>query len=71
MIPKKIKRRAIVGAGLLAVIAGVALPRLFRPKRLGDAEFAARYATSLQKPANGMSVYHLGHSLVGRDMRLC
>jgi hypothetical protein len=62
------KRRAIVVAGLVAVIAGFAVPRLTRPKRLSAEGFAARYAVPLRAPEAGLSVYHLGHSLVGRDM---
>ena len=38
------------------------------PATLSDAAFAARFAVPLPAPAQGLSVYHLGHSLVGRDM---
>ncbi|MGQ0566776.1 MAG: hypothetical protein ACT4OK_17170 [Gemmobacter sp.] len=52
------------------VVAGTAaaLWWLRAPATLTEAEFAARYAVALPAPAQGLSVYHLGHSLVGRDM---
>ncbi|QYK42265.1 MAG: hypothetical protein KF887_03805 [Paracoccaceae bacterium] len=52
--------------------AGVAAFALWRaialPAALDDAAFAARYATALPPPEGALSIYHLGHSLVGRDM---
>lgn len=57
---------------LLAILAVVILAALLwwrfaTPKTLSDEAFAALYAEPLppQRPA---AVYHLGHSLVGRDM---
>lgn len=38
------------------------------PAPLGDAAMAAFYATPAQPPAYPLNVFHLGHSLVGRDM---
>jgi hypothetical protein len=38
------------------------------PKALSPEDLAARYATPLSAPSGPMSVFHLGHSLVGRDM---
>ena len=56
----------------LALAAGIggwwALRRQRRPKPLEDAAVAALYAAPLPPPAGPMQVYHLGHSLVGRDM---
>lgn len=62
------KRRAIVGAGALALLAGIGLPKLLQPRRLQADQFAARYTEALNPPEKGLVVYHLGHSLVGRDM---
>lgn len=62
------KRRAIFGAGLASLFAGFALSRALRPKPMNPAQFAARYAVPLPGPGRGLSVFHLGHSLVGRDM---
>ncbi len=58
-------RIAVVLAVLAA--AGLALWRFWPAKGLSDAEFAALYAQPLPPAAPG-AVYHLGHSLVGRDM---
>lgn len=38
------------------------------PAPLDDAAMADRYATPLAAPQSALAVYHLGHSLVGRDM---
>ncbi|WP_232295760.1 hypothetical protein [Pseudorhodobacter aquimaris] len=63
------KRRNFIWAGaLLAAGTGFGLWRARGPRKLDDAAFAARYDRSLAPPEGGMSVYHLGHSLVGRDM---
>ncbi len=35
---------------------------------MAQAEFEALYAAPLPKPASALKVFHLGHSLVGRDM---
>lgn len=54
---------------IVALLAGFAVAAwwLARPKTLSAEDFAARYAEPLpsQRP---QAVYHLGHSLVGRDM---
>jgi hypothetical protein len=60
-------RRAIL-AGAACTLAGFGLARWLGPKRLSADAFAARYAVPLTAPRQGLSVYHLGHSLVGRDM---
>ncbi|MFN4157623.1 MAG: hypothetical protein ACK4GO_04365 [Gemmobacter sp.] len=41
---------------------------LSAPSTLDEAAFAARYSEPLPPPGRAMQVYHLGHSLVGRDM---
>lgn len=55
--------------GLAAMLAhlryGSALPEV---EPLGPAETAALYARPLAPPEGPLRVYHLGHSLVGRDM---
>ncbi|WP_151718858.1 hypothetical protein [Gemmobacter serpentinus] len=51
----------------LIAVAGLLVWRFLPVKTLTDAEFSARYATALPA-APPQSVYHLGHSLVGRDM---
>lgn len=60
-------RRRVFGLAALAGAAagGLALGR--RP-RLSDTAFAALYAAPLDPPQGPVDVYHLGHSLVGRDM---
>lgn len=60
------RRRALmIGAGMM-LAAGVWALR--RPVPLSRAAFAATYATPLAPPAGPVATYHLGHSLVGRDM---
>lgn len=60
------KRRAFGLAALAAAAAGgLALGR--RPS-LSDEAFAALYAAPPGPPDGPVDVYHLGHSLVGRDM---
>lgn len=55
-----------VGTGALAAFA--LWRALAAAPALTAEELAARYATPLAPPEAGMAVYHLGHSLVGRDM---
>lgn len=62
------KRRMAVWAGLAVLAAGITLPRLLRRKRLPADQFAALYDRPLSKPEDALATYHLGHSLVGRDM---
>jgi hypothetical protein len=63
-------RRWVLGAGLagLAGLIGGAIGwRVRHPATLSPADFAVRYATPLVPPDGPLSVYHLGHSLVGHD----
>ncbi len=56
---------------IVAALAGLGAAAIWQGRRgrtLSDAAFAARYATPLTPPTGPMPVYHLGHSLVGRDM---
>jgi hypothetical protein len=55
-----------VVAGLFAAAAALAVWRLW-PRGPGPAEIAALY-TPLSPPSGPLATYHLGHSLVGRDM---
>lgn len=54
----------------LALVAAAAAGAgfVFRTDKLTLEEFQARYETPLEAPAGPLVVYHLGHSLVGRDM---
>lgn len=73
------ERRTMIGTGAALLLLGAAgalglrrwrkgpaLPAAVAP--LDEAAFAALYAGPLAPPAGPMRVYHLGHSLVGRDM---
>lgn len=62
------KRRTAVWGGLAVLAAGIGLPRLLQPQRLSPDQFSALYAKPLAAPGKGLATYHLGHSLVGRDM---
>lgn len=55
-------------AGLAALACIVLVWRMTTPRALSPAEFAGRYMQSLPPPAGPLATYHLGHSLVGRDM---
>lgn len=61
-------QRRMILAGL-AALAGFAAWRWIRGARsLSDADWQAAYATPLTPPTTRLKTYHLGHSLVGRDM---
>jgi hypothetical protein len=62
--------RLKVMVACLALVASVAAGAgiLFRTDTLTPEEFLARYETPLEAPVGPRVVYHLGHSLVGRDM---
>lgn len=69
------KRRVFLATGAAAVgVAGGAAIWLRRdgplvlPPGLDDAEMAARYAAPLAPPDRPLRVFHIGHSLVNRDM---
>ena len=62
-------RRLGLFAALLALLSAPANAFFWRrDKGPDDAEMAARYAAPLPAPDGALSVYHLGHSLVNRDM---
>jgi hypothetical protein len=60
----------VFGAGLAAILVGAAGMAWWRsrPRGLDPVAFAARYDAALLAPQTGLAVYHLGHSLVGRDI---
>lgn len=61
-------QRRIILAGL-AALAGVAAWRwMQRHRGLSDAGWQAAFASPLAPPTGPLQTYHLGHSLVGRDM---
>ena len=62
-----LSRRALIVTGTAAVVAGAGL---WRGLGGGSGKETAEtlYATPLSTPENPLNVYHLGHSLVGRDM---
>ena len=68
------RRRVLALAAVLAATAaGAALWRRAVPEvpvlpGLDDAAMAARFARPLPPPDHPLRVYHVGHSLVGRDM---
>ncbi|MFT4150834.1 MAG: hypothetical protein QM656_11620 [Paracoccaceae bacterium] len=64
-------RKGLIGLALAAgAAAGLAFAALspHAPPALPPAELAARLAEPLPPPAGPMRVFHLGHSLVGREM---
>ena len=62
------RRTALAGLGALALAAAAGQHLRTRDRRQGAAEAAALYAVPLNPPDAALNVYHLGHSLVGRDM---
>lgn len=64
----RLRRRWVWPLGLLLAGAAAALWWLRQPAALTPEEFAARHVQPLPAPREGMAVFHLGHSLVGRDM---
>ncbi len=59
--------RRILFVGLIAGLTAAALA-FWPSKGPSDAELAKLYAAPLTEPQGPLSVYHLGHSLVNRDM---
>lgn len=60
-------RLVALGVVAVAILAGL-VAYLARPGSLSPEDFAAQYQTPLPPPDKPLTVYHLGHSLVGRDM---
>jgi hypothetical protein len=61
------KRLIIAGIGLLA-LGAAGWMAIKTPAQLTPQERAVLYETPLSAPSQPLNVYHLGHSLVGRDM---
>jgi hypothetical protein len=57
-----------LGALALLVLAGLGAKRWLAPPALTAEALAARWAEPVPPPQGPLRVYHLGHSLVGRDM---
>lgn len=64
------QRRAMILAGLaaLAALGAYGIWRKRQPRPMDLAAFQALYRQPLAAPTGDLRVYHLGHSLVGRDM---
>lgn len=61
--------RLWLGSGLLvSLFSGLGFALFAGPAALSPAELDARYAAPLPPPASPSHIFHLGHSLVGRDM---
>lgn len=58
----------VAGIAAVALISGLFAWRKMGAQPLDPAAFQARYAQPLSTPVGDLRVYHLGHSLVGRDM---
>ena len=61
-------QRRIILAGLAAAAGAAAWAWIRRPRGLSDEQWQAAFATPLPTPQGALACYHLGHSLVGRDM---
>lgn len=63
------KRAGIaVGAALGLAVLALGLVRFWPVPSLSEADRAGLYSAPLAPPTGPVAVYHLGHSLVGRDM---
>lgn len=62
------KRRMVLALAAAAVTGLAGAGWFMRRRSLSDAEYAARHAEPLPAPTGPVATYHLGHSLVGRDM---
>lgn len=61
------KRLLLAGIGVLA-LGAAGWMAVKPPVKLSAQDLAALYETALPAPTGPLTVYHLGHSLVGRDM---
>ncbi len=58
----------MIGAGIAVLLVAALAVLLLRPSSAPKADTATLYAAPLPAPEGPLAVYHLGHSLVGRDM---
>ena len=63
----RLRRKSTALLFLLLSACGLAA-RCGTPEPVDQATFDALYTTPLPPPETPLRVYHLGHSLVGRDM---
>lgn len=61
-------RRILLAGMAVAALAGGVLVFWRRPRPLSAQAFAALYATPVIPPSGPLTTFHLGHSLVGREM---
>lgn len=67
-LQRALTRRTVIGSGILLAALGI-IGLLNRPvPLLSDSETDALFAAPLPPPSGPLNVFHLGHSLVGRDM---
>ena len=67
-LKRALSRRAFVGSGLVLAALGAAGVLTRSPAMLSAEETDQIFTTPLSKPAGALNVFHLGHSLVGRNM---
>jgi hypothetical protein len=67
LAPGAVATRSFI-VSLCLSLSACTLGRCSVPPPMAQAEFEALYAAPLPKPASALKVFHLGHSLVGRDM---
>lgn len=67
-IIRPIRQRRFVGSGILLLFLSACGLTRCTPDPMPRAEFDALYQTAIAAPQKGMRIFHLGHSLVNRDM---
>lgn len=67
-LKRLLTRRRVIGSGLVLTVLGALGVMRLLPDALTEAETQALYETPLAAPDTPLRVFHLGHSLVGRDM---
>ena len=67
-LKRLLTRRRVIGSGLVLTVLGALGVMRLLPDSLTEAETQALYETPLAAPDTPLRAFHLGHSLVGRDM---